>query len=129
MNRSPLIGYTITLVVLNVVLFALHLLVLNGIKADLLDNYIIGAYLFNALFAVAVGSALYVLRHKFTSSLGFIFLGGTMIKFLLFFLIFKPLYSEDGNMDKVEFLTFFVPYLLNLFAETLFLVRVLNRLK
>ena len=112
----------------NAIAIAVHLGVLAMLDRPLWQFHLKEAYLFNAFFAFQISAAIFMLREKFTSSLGFLFLAGTFLKFIVFFLFFWPMYQEDGDMSKAEFLTFFVPYIVNLFVETFFLVRVLNRL-
>ena len=129
MKTSPVLKYGLTLLLGNVVLFAIHLITLSFFDSPLWDNLLIPAYLVNFSMALLIGIGLYRLKEKFTDSLGFIFLAGTALKFLIFFLVFIPVYKLDGDISKIEFVTFFIPYILNLIVETTFLVRVLNRLR
>ena len=128
MKLKPTIGFAFTLLVCNAIAFGGHLGVLNSLDLSLWENLLIPAYLVNFLLALFIGLGLYALRHKYTQSLGFIFLGGTALKFLVFFLVFSPFYKEDGAIQRIEFVTFFIPYTVNLIVETSFLVRVLNRM-
>ena len=122
-------GFALILLFANVFVFAGHLAVLSSLGLNLWENMLIPAYVVNFLLALAIGLALYAMRYKYTQSLGFILLGGTALKFLVFFLVFNPIYSENGDVQRVEFATFFIPYTVNLIVETTFLVRVLNRMK
>jgi hypothetical protein len=123
------IGFVGTLLLANIIVFGCHLAVLNILGLGLWDHMLIPAYAVNFCLALVIGLALYALRHKFTQSLGFIFLGGTGLKFLVFFIVFNPVYSLDEDVQRIEFATFFIPYTVNLIVETTFLVRVLNRMK
>ena len=83
-------------------------------------------YLFNALIAVLVVVSAFLFRKKHKDYIAFYFFGGTIVKSLLFFILILPLFKQDNNVSRIEFLSFFVPYLLTLLVETLSLVRLLN---
>ena len=85
-------------------------------------------YLFNAFIAVVVVCSAFLFRKKHKEYIAFYFFGGTIIKLLLFFVLIFPLYKQDNNISRIEFLSFFVPYLLTLLVETISLVRLLNML-
>tara|TARA_R110002049_G_scaffold2056_6_gene14885 strand:- start:1204 stop:1473 length:270 start_codon:yes stop_codon:yes gene_type:complete len=87
---------------------------------------IVLAYLLNMVLALIIFSALYGYRVKYRDQIGFLFLGGSMLKFLFFFIVFYPFYNADGNMESLEFTSFFVPYFVCLLLETLFTARMLN---
>ena len=57
---------------------------------------------------------------------GFVFLLGSGVKFLVYFLIFYPLFKQDGQLSRVEFFLFFIPYLISLVTETVALVKLLR---
>jgi hypothetical protein len=84
-------------------------------------------------YAVNLGVAIFgywllsLLRSKHSEKLGFIYLGLSALKFLVFFLAIQPLYLVDGEVTSQEFATFFVPYSFTTTLETLALVRALNR--
>ena len=83
-------------------------------------------YLFNALIAFLVVVLAFVFRKTHKDYIAFYFFGGTIVKLLLFFVLIFPLFKQDNNVSRIEFLSFFVPYLLTLLVETLSLVRLLN---
>lgn len=85
------------------------------------------SYSVNTILAAAIYFFLFRFRHKHTEKLGFLFLAGSGIKFLAFFLFFYVGFREDGHMSRSEFLIFFVPYVITSLVETVALVRVLNR--
>lgn len=106
--------------------FSLHLLLLYVFDKPLFENQIIGAYLLNYLMAAIV---LYLVERNLkveSAQTGFIFLAGSGLKFLIFFLVFYPTYKADGAMDSMEFATFFVPYVLCLILEVYYLSKQLN---
>lgn len=121
-----LFTFYLSLVLLSLLVFCLHLLILYLFGFPLLDHKIVLAYLLNVVLALIIFSVLYWFREKWKDQIGFLFLGGSMLKFLFFFLVFYPYYSADGNMESLEFTTFFVPYLVCLLLETIFTARMLN---
>ncbi|MDL5510227.1 DUF6168 family protein [Arenibacter sp. M-2] len=121
-----LFTFYLSLVLLSFLVFCLHLLILYLFGFPLLDHMIVLAYLLNVVLALIIFSVLYWFREKWRDQIGFLFLGGSMLKFLFFFLVFYPFYSADGNMQSLEFTTFFVPYLVCLLLETIFTARMLN---
>ncbi|MEY2963482.1 MAG: hypothetical protein RL754_743 [Bacteroidota bacterium] len=84
-------------------------------------------YTANNLLALAVFTFLYALRKKHVEKLGFLFLAGSALRFLVFFLFFYPVFKTDGQLTRIEFALFFVPYAVSTAMETVFLIRVLNR--
>jgi predicted membrane-bound spermidine synthase len=85
-------------------------------------------YLLNYVMAVAIFISLVRLAGNKSQYLGFIFLFGSAFKFLLYFLIFEPLIKQDGDLTRVEFFFFFIPYLVSLTFETIALVKLLRTL-
>lgn len=106
--------------------FGIHLLALDGMELPLWDHKIVLAYLVNfVLAAVILFLVLFNMKAE-SAQAGFLFFGGSILKFLVFFLVFKPSYQIDGEMQTIEFITFFVPYLICLVLEVFYLSKVLN---
>ena len=84
------------------------------------------SYLVNGLLAIFIFSILMFLKKKYNDQLGFLYMLGSFIKFGAFFLVFYPEFKEDGEITKIEFSIFFVPYLISLIIETIDLIKVLN---
>lgn len=127
-RNKLLIAFFLVLLCSTILVFSLHILILKLLGYPLFDHMIILAYLVNALLAAIIFSFLYIFRFKWRNEIGFLFLGGSMLKFLLFFIVFNPVYKSDGNMESLEFASFFIPYLLCLLLETIFTARMLNKL-
>ncbi len=121
------IGFYLKLFFILFVAFSIHLLVLNYLKKPLFENRIILAYVLNFILAVTIYHSLFLLRKKYLDILGFVFMGGSLIKFFLFFLFFFPVYRKNGNIDLLEATSFLVPYLLCLIIEILYLSKLLNK--
>jgi len=103
-----------------------HIGVLYFLEAPLFQNRIILSYIVNYLLASGL---LYFVQSNFNkqaSNTAFIFLLGSAIKFVVFFILFYPNYSADSQMQTTEFAAFFVPYATCLTLEVLFLSKELN---
>ena len=85
------------------------------------------SYLLNNMMAAATFAVLLKLKKKHVDKLGFISLASTLIKFVIFFLVFDPLFQADGEITRREFAVFFIPYAFATTIETFFLVRILNK--
>lgn len=125
MKKSTFSFLGILLVVLAVVL-AVHLLLLHQMQMPLFADKILLSYTLN--YVMAAGILLFIQSkfNKKSAHTGFMFLGGSGVKFLVFFLIFYPAYQQDGLMATSEFAAFFVPYASCLILEVGFLSKQLN---
>jgi hypothetical protein len=92
------------------------------------DNLIVKSYVVNAFLAAAIYISLYILQKRLKNQIGFLFMGGSFLKFIFFFIIFYPEYSADDDMNKVEFSAFFVPYAISLIVETVFMAKMLKKM-
>ncbi len=124
-NQS-LIKFTIVLAVTLLVVFGMHSGYLIQFKPEVNVSEIALTYLVNFLMGWGVTFALYKLRVKYAHSLGFIFMAGSMLKFLIYFFTLHPLYKADGDVSALEFGFFFIPYGISLAFETLFISQILN---
>ena len=93
---------------------------------DLSSLQLMKSYVLNAVMALIVFFVIYLFRDKYRDLLGFFFLGGSLLKFTLFFIFLYPAFNQDGSLERLEFLVFFVPYGFALVLETFFLVKLLN---
>ena len=66
--------------------------------------------------------------NELKTQLGFLFMVGSALKFAVFFIVFQPIYKQDGEVSSLEFLAFFIPYTLCLIFETFSLSKLLNKL-
>jgi len=106
--------------------FIMHLVILNLNGLPLFDNSIIACYIVNVLLAFVIFMGLYIVRDKFKNEIGFLFMGGSFLKFFIFFLVFLPIFKEDDSISKLEFASFFIPYTVCLVIETLGVTRLLK---
>jgi hypothetical protein len=124
---NDFLKFSLLLLVLLLAALALHLFVLNGLELPLWDNKILLAYTVNYILAIAIYGSLYLLQERMTSQLGFLYMGGSLLKFLFFFVLFYPSYKLDGDMSKAEFAAFFIPYSISLILETSGIIKFLKK--
>lgn len=126
--KHPAIDFGVKLFFLLVVVFGLHLTILYNLEKPLFADRIVLAYVLNFLLALIVFWIINQYKTRFKQALGFLFMAGSLLKFVVFFLFFYPFYKADALIQTTEFLAFFVPYAISLIAETTVSVRLLNRL-
>lgn len=125
MKKTTFKFLTVLLLVI-VAVFAAHLFILQNMQLPIFADRILLSYLLNYALAASILLFIQSRFNKKSSQTGFIFLGGSGIKFLVFFLVFYPIYREDGTMSTSEFAAFFVPYATCLILEVAFLSKQLN---
>ena len=118
--------YLLKLFLMLIVVFSLHLATLHFLNKPLFENMIVLSYGVNFILAAIVLMVIEKTMHNKSSQAGFIFMAGSGLKFLVFFIVFYPSYRADGKMQTIEFTTFFIPYALSLFADVLYLSKQLN---
>ncbi len=128
MNDS-ILNFSVKLTFLLAVVFGAHILVLNYWELPLFDHKIVAAYAVNLLLAILIFATLHKLKNRFKEQLGFLFIAGSFLKFIVFFAVFYGPYKADGIIEKTEFAAFFVPYILCLTIETFSLAKWLNKLE
>ena len=123
---NQVINFSLKLIVILGVVFAIHLIILAKINQPLFNNFIIEAYIVNGLLAIIIYSILNFLKKKYLDMLGFIFMFGSFLKFGVYFIFFYPIFKEDGVIIRQEATSFLVPYVASLIVETYCLVKLLN---
>ncbi len=124
---NPFFKFSIALLLILGLVFAIHIAFLNQLEKALFDNRIIAAYLINYFLAVSIYLMLYLLKNKMSAHIGFLYMGGSLIKFIFFFIFFYPFYKIDGKLDSLEFAAFFIPYVISLIFETLGVINILKK--
>ena len=128
MKNKNLERFVLILFSILAVAFIIHISIFSFLNYDLFASRIITSYVGNFVLTVVIFAYIYKNRIKKTERLGFFFLGGSMIKFMLFFIFLNPFFMEDGLVSRLEFLSFFIPYSLALTVETQQLIKELNKL-
>lgn len=128
MNAS-VFKFSYQLVLVLGIVFGLHILALKTTQLPLFENKILLAYTVNAILAISIFGFLKIMNKKHSSQIGFLFIAGSLLKFVVFFIVFYGPYKADGSMSKLEFAAFFVPYLICLIFETFSLSKWLNKME
>lgn len=118
--------FTVSLAFFLAIVFLLHISSLHFLSLPLYDNKIIFSYSINYLLALLIFTTLILLKNKFTSIFGFIFMAGSSLKFIVFFTLFYPSFKTDGILTRLEFTSFFTPYAFCLAIEVIFLIKILK---
>ncbi len=123
---KKIISFAIQLFGVLVFLGLLHVAFLYARANEIPFDLIVLGYLVNFAMALGIYYGMVQLAKKQNKNLGFVFLFGSTLKFAVYFLIFNPLFMQDDSLSKLEFFTFFVPYITCLILETLALVKLLK---
>jgi hypothetical protein len=105
--------------------FCIHLYLRFYLGLKIFGDLLLPAYIFNFVIACAILFLLFTFRERLKFQVGFLFMGGSLLKFALFFVFFYPKFVADGIIDSSEFAAFFVPYLIALAADTFFASKML----
>lgn len=124
----PVLSFLILLTVVLGIVFAIHVSLLDYSGFPRYGNRIVLSYIINGMLAGIIFGLLYWFRTALKNYIGFLFMAGSFLKFIFFFLLFYPTYQEDGKMDKLEFAAFFIPYAICLLLETVFIAKMLKKL-
>lgn len=125
---NPFISFVVKAVIILIVAFIIHLAVLYFLQLPLFENRIALSYIVNLILVIVIFGILYILKEKYKSQLGFLFLAGSFLKFAVFFILFYPFYKLDNTITKLEFTAFFIPYIIGLVLESVSLSKWLNKL-
>ena len=128
MKRLP-IYFTLALLITLVFAFTGHYVLLKHQGFPPLGDLLLPSYCANFFLALGIFIALFVAKEKLKNALGFLFLVGSLLKFIVFFIVFYPVYRADGEIVRTEFAAFFVPYMIALILETYFASKMLNQVQ
>lgn len=123
---NPILQFTLKLSLVLIILFSIHVGVLTITGNSVFENHIVASYIINFLLALFIYTILYIRRIPQHSVLGFLFMAGSMLKFIVFFSLFSPWFKQDGLISKLEFASFFIPYIACLVYESIALSKLLN---
>ncbi len=129
LDQRPLLSFTGALTLILGMVFMLQFGYFEYQEISFVFDDLFLPYSVNYVLALGITTLLYVWRIKHASNLGFIFMGSSFLKFTVFFLVFNPMYKADGDVSRLEFGLFFIPYAISLILETVFLIRIMNKIK
>ena len=121
------LSFGLKLLILLLIVFGIHVLINYNTLALWSDHLIIESYLTNYLLVLISYLIILFFKERKSDNLGFIFIGGSILKFAIYMLFFNPSYKADGIVIPAEYSSFLVPYIIALVYETSLLVRILNR--
>lgn len=126
--RNPILLFLLILIPLLCVSFYLHTFILQDNDFPKYGDRIVLSYAINFLLASIIYIGIHRFRNRLKTQIGFIFMGGSFLKFIVFFILFYPSYTSDGGMGSSEFAAFFVPYAICLIVETGFTAKMLQNM-
>lgn len=103
--------------------YALHLFIYRQISSQNATELINFAYKFNVGITFLFGSTIIFASEKLKEQLGFIFLLSIAIKLGIFVFLIK---TSEFNIGKSVFLHFFIPYVVCVVIEIVYVIKVLN---
>lgn len=109
--------------------FGIHTRLRVSNELNPVGDLLIWSYLTNLLLAFGIVVFIFSLRNRMKTQLGFLFIAGSLLKFLVFFIFFYPVFTSDEVISQGEFSSFFVPYFLALIVETYFAAILLRNLE
>lgn len=110
---------------LSITLF-IHYEIVKIISEDFNLPTLVICYLTNYLIAVLIFIVIDKLKTTQTALIGYIFFFGSLLKFLVYFVLIYPILTEDAPLTKLKFFFFFTPYAICLITEVTFLAKLLN---
>ncbi|MGY3795261.1 DUF6168 family protein [uncultured Aquimarina sp.] len=113
------------LLVLTITYFV-HSTLISTATLENQTNILNFSYIFNGIYTLCLVIAIILLLKKLKDQIGFIFLAGSFLKIGLFLAFTK---FNSLEIDKSVFLDFFIPYLVSLVLEVLFVSKILNNIK
>ena len=125
---NPIVSFLLVLTAILTLVFFSHTYLLNYFGHSRYGNLIVTSYWVNAALAAFIYIPLYLFKNRLKNNIGYLFIAGSFIKFIFFFIFFYPAYRGDGEMGKLEFAAFFVPYAICLVVETVFTSKTLKNL-
>ena len=119
-------GVKFLLLIFTILLFAfiLHCKTQEYFGDEEYSNYIIECYLLNFIITAIISNLIIFLYNKMKDSLGFLFIMASTIKFISFFLFIYPKYDIVPGLKSGEFAAFFIPYLICIVAEVIYLKKI-----
>ncbi|WP_149304397.1 DUF6168 family protein [Pareuzebyella sediminis] len=127
-NKNPILLFLVILVPLLAAVFFIHTSILSWKGYPEYGNCIILSYVLNFLMAAIIYIGLFSFQDKIKTQIGFIFIAGSFLKFIVFFLVLYPSYKADDTISALEFAAFFVPYAISLVVETVFMAKMLQKM-
>lgn len=99
-----------------------HLVVTNFFPETNLD-LLVFSYKFNVGFTFLFTTTIILASERLKQQLGFIFMVSGLVKLGIFLYLIK---TSDFDIDKSVFLQFFIPYVVCVVLEIIYVIKILN---
>lgn len=109
------------------IVFGIHYGVLSMVHVGISLKLTASTYLLLYACTLLIVQLIYRLRKKFYHQIGFLFLVGSFLKFGLYFVYLKPVFTENQLTKPQAFLLFFIPYLISLILEAIYVAKLLRQ--
>ena len=96
----------------------IHALAYYLANDSLAESQILASYTFQGFTGVCALGLLLLSAHKIKDQIGFVFMGLSFLKFVLYFVLFHPRLMADGILSLSEKIEVLIPYLTALILET-----------
>lgn len=103
-----------------------HTFIISHFDCKSNNKLLMFSYVFNGVFTILLTSVIFIMSQKLKDQLGFIFMGGSLVKIGAFLVILK---LRNLGIDKSVFFDFFIPYFLSLILEVYYISKLLNTIK
>lgn len=107
--------------------FFVHCYIIENLSAYPKDQNLGSYYVMNGVVSLSIGSIIIYISEKKSTYLGFVFMAGSLLKFLFYFILYYGQLVDDLTERKAQVLSFYVPYGLSLIVEVWYLIRHLNK--
>lgn len=104
--------------------YGLHFAALSFLKTEISLELVNFAYKFNIGISLLFTSTTILMSDKLKDQLGFIFLISGAVKIGIYIFLIN---SSEHTLDKSVFLHFFIPYVVCVVVEILYIIKILNR--
>lgn len=125
MNRL-ILRSALLLFLIYVALFLLHSGFQIYADQELLKGLLLQSYTLNMSVVVVYILLFYYIFKSWKVPLGLYLFPSMFTKALIFFVVFQPIFKEDGKTTHWEFMVFFVPYIYALFFGVRILAQIIG---
>lgn len=121
---NDLIRFSFLLFLTAAASYALHYGVFSYLNPEGTLDLINFAYKFNVGITLLFTSTIILASEQLKEQLGFIFLISGFVKLAIFLYLIK---TSEFTLEKSVFLHFFVPYVVCMVVEIIYIIKILNR--
>lgn len=121
-NHRSKLWFVITVITIMTGVFLIHYILLPVVY----QGVVVTSYSVHLIFSLISFFFLSKFGESKGEYLGYALLVLTMVKFAIYFAGFRWFFMQDDIVSKLEYSIFFIPYLIALIVEVLFIARSLN---